>query len=70
MNKQFNNINIRNINENDTSKSKKVKQTNKFLYSHQLKNDKPVNISSQEKWSSLFEILKWDTIYKNIFHPL
>ena len=72
MNTQFNNIHIQNINENDTStdihkRITKVKEANKFLYSHQLKNDKPVNISSQEKWSSLFENLKWDTIYKNIF---
>ena len=72
MNTQFNNIHIQNINENDTSTDihkiiTKVKEANKLLYSHQLKNDKPVNIPSQEKWSSLFENLKWDTIYKNIY---
>ena len=46
------NENETNINENDTStdihkRITKVKEANKLLYSHQLKNDKPVDISTQ-----------------------
>ena len=59
---QLNNINIHNVNNNDTNtyirrKITKVKQANQFLYLHQLKNEKPENITSQEKWSSIFDNL-------------
>jgi hypothetical protein len=46
----------------------KTKETNKLLYSFQIKNDKMTQITSHRKWSSCFEneILKWDSIYLNI----
>ena len=46
-----------------------IKETNKFLYKHQLKKDQVRNIVSQEKWSSHFENenLRWDQIYSNNF---
>ena len=49
------------------NKITKTKQANKFLYSHQLYNDKPEIIISQEKWSTIFDNLKWDIIYSNTF---
>ena len=60
--------NINKINNNLINKLIKTKETNKFLYSFQIKNDQMVQITSQEKRSSSFEneTLKWDTIYLNI----
>ena len=62
-----NNINISQC--NIYQQMLKTKDTNKFLYKYQSKNNPVEYISSQNKWAAHFENenLQWEKIYSNIY---